>query len=237
MNRFEIQDNQYSFPYHYIMYGNYPQQIFSRHLWYKTATDVIVDIVNSIHPKSLLDVGCGDGCLLKVMSSNKEIDLYGADMSQNAILLAQAINPSVNFICDDFNNIEKKFDCITCIEVIEHISDELLPTFIKGLSDKLNENGKLIVSVPTIARPVHPKHFRHYDLNLLQQEFSDYAPDLKIESVKYMNKENSFIAKYSNHRKIIIPWIEKRLEKFYLKNCLFGDNAKDCIRMLAVLKK
>ena len=48
MERFAMQDNQYVFPYHYLMYGNYPKESFNECLWYRTATDVIVDEIKKI---------------------------------------------------------------------------------------------------------------------------------------------------------------------------------------------
>ena len=73
-NKFELQDNQYKFPYHHISYfredGTPIRMRFLR--WgmdYLCYMKHIKDMVLELKPASILDVGCGDGYFLRSLDS------------------------------------------------------------------------------------------------------------------------------------------------------------------------
>ncbi|MDA7481162.1 class I SAM-dependent methyltransferase [Candidatus Pelagibacter ubique] len=97
---------------------------------------------------SLLDIGCGNGYLTKKLSE-KFIKVIAVDNSNSAVQQAKKdYEGNINF---NFGNLEDlkisdKFDCITLIEVIEHLysPDNLL----KNISEICDENTKIIISTP-----------------------------------------------------------------------------------------
>lgn len=92
---------------------------------------------------SLLDIGCFDGSFLNTLLG--KYDKYGIEIHSAAVESAK-IN-KVSVLCSDLNelqNINKKFDCITLIDVIEHVKNP--GAVLNDCLAKLNTNGILIVT-------------------------------------------------------------------------------------------
>ncbi len=133
---------------------------------------------------TLLDVGCGKGDFLKFMrAADHSIDLYGIDLSDNEY-------PGITFIKDDFMKSEpdKKFDVVTSMAAIEHVSD--VNVFINKMKSVIKAGGLVVVTTDNtgglfygIARamkkfgiktpfyslyePAHLQHFTNKSLRVL----------------------------------------------------------------------
>jgi hypothetical protein len=87
----------------------------------------IVSLLQATYPvKSVIDFGCADGAWLSVFAEKGIDDFIGVDgpwMDQEQLLI-----PKDRFIAADFSRtipeLNRKFDLVSCIEVIEHIPDE-----------------------------------------------------------------------------------------------------------------
>lgn len=76
--------------------------------------------------KTLLDVGCGNGeFLLQARKVLHDFDFSGVDVSSAIIEANRASLPDVMFTTLDLNreHLNRKYDIVTCMEVIEHCSD------------------------------------------------------------------------------------------------------------------
>jgi SAM-dependent methyltransferase len=174
--RFLMQSNKYAFPYHYLVdvspdgtISVYKQMASG--LEYMTYMTWVRDEVLQVEPRNLLDVGCGDGRLCSLLGPLVE-QYVGVDLTEQAIAFARAFNPGAEFIVGSVSDVLGTFDVVTCIEVLEHIPDQGLADFVTSLSEKVSPHGVLLVSVPTIARPLNPKHYRHYTLELLREHLA-----------------------------------------------------------------
>ena len=169
--KYAQQHNQYKYPYHWIPEWNGKYVIAGRRLsWaleYCSYMGLVKSLVSSQMPAKVLDVGCGDGRLADFLRDVPEINYVGLDTSKKAIVMANAMNPDGKYICGNVSDINEKFPCITCVEVLEHIPDEEISGFLSDISSKLDQGGQLIISVPTDIRPTHKKHYRHYNLSML----------------------------------------------------------------------
>ena len=98
-----------------------------------------------------MDVGCGDGRLCDRLRQKfgLEIEYLGVDLVERAIDFARAFNPGEEFRCCDISKIEGTFELATCIEVLEHIPDAEVASFLGAIKGRLVPNGHLILSVPT----------------------------------------------------------------------------------------
>lgn len=96
---------------------------------------------------SILDIGCSDGALFRFYNK-KGIEFTGI-----------GIDPDINDDIPDKNyslikasfpdiRIQEKFDVITVLAVLEHIACNKLEDFIKACRDRLNPDGKIILTVP-----------------------------------------------------------------------------------------
>jgi len=71
----------------------------------------------------LLDIGCGNGEMIRLLEKNNDIDCIGIDISQTAVNAAikKGINARVFDLFNDNLNELGDFDYITMFEVLEHI--------------------------------------------------------------------------------------------------------------------
>ncbi|WP_440934730.1 class I SAM-dependent methyltransferase [Candidatus Pelagibacter sp.] len=59
--------------------------------------------------KNVLDIGCGDGELLRNLKKKNNCNCYGIDFSQNLIKVAKRKSKNINYYCMDMNKIKKEF--------------------------------------------------------------------------------------------------------------------------------
>ena len=184
------QDNQYNFPYHWLpqFFSDGAFSVGRYYPWgieYLTYMDMVANLIKKEKPSNLLDIGCGDGRLSDFVRF-EGCKYTGVDLSKKAITIASVLNEDVEFINNDIRTIERKFDVISLVEVIEHLPDDEIEGFLYSVVSLLNNYGKVIVSVPTTNLPLNKKHFRHYDIDLLKRQLE--CVGLKIESVNYSFK-------------------------------------------------
>lgn len=102
--------------------------------------------ITNIYPKSILDVGTGTtalphllyNCGFLVTATDNIKDYWSSGM----------YNRHFHVIDDDITNthLEKKFDLVTCISVLEHITD--FNAAVRNMFKLLNPNGYLILTFP-----------------------------------------------------------------------------------------
>ena len=174
-----IQESLYEFPYHYLPYldhGGGAIKVSRQLAWgleYMTYLSFLVDLIMRLSPRSLLDVGCGDGRLINMIKPSIPV-VRGIHLSFKALSFAQAFNPEVRFTCGDVSDISEKYQVATCIEVLEHIPDNAIHSFIKDIANCIEAKGWLIISVPTVNVPLNKKHYRHYSFETLQTLVSSH---------------------------------------------------------------
>ena len=59
--------------------------------------------------KNILDIGCGDGELLRNLEKKNKCNCYGIDFSQNLIKIARKKSKNINYYCIDMNKIKDEF--------------------------------------------------------------------------------------------------------------------------------
>ncbi|MCL4497647.1 MAG: class I SAM-dependent methyltransferase [Deltaproteobacteria bacterium] len=146
----------------------------------------------------ILDIGCGKGDFLNIMSSDKW-ETYGIEPNSSGYDLTNNLNYNNNNIfnselhdCKFPNNY---FDVITMWHVFEHIYEPKKE--LEEINRILKNNGLLILTVPNakslgfrIAKQnwFHldaPRHLFHYEPNTIAKLFPD-ALGLHIITIKYL---------------------------------------------------
>lgn len=121
----------------------------------------LVEIVGKY--KNVLDVGCADGGFLKYYAEkHKESDLYGIDLSKEAIkmcVIGDCRQGSIYKLPFD----EKTFDLVTCSELMEHL--EHPEEAIKEMKRVLKENGVLAITTPNESDGVCEEHLWNWDFD------------------------------------------------------------------------
>jgi SAM-dependent methyltransferase len=93
---------------------------------------------HDLQPKSICEVGCGAGEILKQLQSDLPASarFFGYEISPQAFALCQErVNEGLTFFCEDLlaaNNVN--FDLLLCLDVFEHVEDYF--SFLRGLRDK-----------------------------------------------------------------------------------------------------
>lgn len=103
--------------------------------------------------KSVLEIGCGSGAFLKVLSDiiNDKLNISGIDYSDSLINIAKNIIKDGNFYCDEAIKIDdlfvnKKFDFIFSNSAFQYFPNkEYAFDVIKKSYDLLSDNGDLVL--------------------------------------------------------------------------------------------
>lgn len=168
------QEEQYSFPYHYLDLASEHYKLFSG-IEYLNLLDTVKDALHPFNNQLILDAGCGDGRLCFELKREK-VTVVGVDYSQQAINFAKAFNPDVEFFIQDLEqlNLPYKFDQIVLMETLEHLIPDKIPNILKNLSNILKKNGRLIITVPTWNHPFEEKHYQHFTKESLDKTIQPY---------------------------------------------------------------
>ncbi len=99
--------------------------------------------------KTALDVGCGAGLLAEPLA-RLGATVTAIDASAEVIAVAREHAArqrlAIDYRTGDVQELEGRFDLITCMEVIEHVADPAV--FVKALAKRLAPNGMLVMSTP-----------------------------------------------------------------------------------------
>ncbi len=108
----------------------------------------IKDIVVSNKPKSLIDIGCGQGEFCKRISSFG-IDTLGVDLSAKQIEIITS--KGIKAKCIDIKDINEKYDCATAVfDVINYMSKDYIKEFLTNSYNLLNNNGYFIFDINSL---------------------------------------------------------------------------------------
>ncbi|WP_169816649.1 SAM-dependent methyltransferase [Rhodovibrio salinarum] len=189
------QAEAYAFPYHHLP-ALTPVPTISRY-WsfapsYVAGLWIVTDWMDrnlSSNPNARawrhVDIGCGDGALLRHLSRRVPADrlnLTGVDTDRRAIAWARMFNDaSVDIVCDAHTNMEPgHFDSASLVEVLEHVPPECVPAFVSGAARLLRNGGRLMVTVPSVAKPTEAKHYQHFSRGGLLAALAD---DFDVDAV------------------------------------------------------
>jgi 2-polyprenyl-3-methyl-5-hydroxy-6-metoxy-1,4-benzoquinol methylase len=236
--RQQIQDDDYAFPYHYVPQfrdGYTHTYSWPWGIYYVSAMEFVLDKVADLRPRSVADVGTGDGRLVReLVLSLPGALVTGIDYSARAIQLAQALNPNLDFRCLDIigDTTEGRFDVVTLVEVFEHIPPDLTQPFVAALRALVNDDGTLLVTVPHRNVRVSKKHFQHFSAESLERHFSMH---FERDEVAFLDKRCRTVDALrwllENKYFILKHWgIRNRLYQYYKRRFLVAEE-QNCSRV------
>ena len=136
-----------------IKFWDYYSQFPEKYFTYRFGDNIVNVISEKIKPGSVvLDYGCGTGFIIKHFL-NRGFQIYGADTSSQSV---EFVNKQYNnfpdfkgaFLLDELFKLNKRFDVILVIEVIEHLGDEFLNPLLENVKKLVNPGGKVIFTTP-----------------------------------------------------------------------------------------
>jgi SAM-dependent methyltransferase len=150
----------------------------------------VAEIIKRLRVRSVLDIGCGDGRLLKLIG-NSVTHRMGIDLCQEAITFAKAFEPEVEWQACDVATLNKQYDCVCLLEVLEHIAADEISAFLDHVVRRIKAGGFLVISVPTKVLKLQPKHYRHYDRASLLGELRLETRGLREVDVAYVYRQSA----------------------------------------------
>jgi 2-polyprenyl-3-methyl-5-hydroxy-6-metoxy-1,4-benzoquinol methylase len=101
--------------------------------------------LTNINYETILDFGCGNGGLLKIIKEKKDKNIIGIELNKDLLkyLNMESINTfaSISEIPQNIN-----FDCIMLNHVLEHLYDPI--DILKKIKQRMNKKTLLIIEVP-----------------------------------------------------------------------------------------
>jgi len=160
--------------------------------------EVVAELLRfgGLSPEVVVDVGCGTGGVLwhlhrRLAAELPDTQWEGWDIAPDAVARArQREGEALGFVCGDVFTSERRADVILCLDVVEHVDDDL--SFLERLRDR----GRAFVlrlpldlSVWDVARPrprllaVGPGlgHRHLYTRELALQRLADAGYDVVAE--------------------------------------------------------
>lgn len=159
----------------------------------RARSDILVDNVVEYLPTGgdFLDIGTGAGVFLRAVHKRfgALANLYAHDVTSSVRDGLAAALPIRDFFVGDLENIDRQFDVVSMVHVLEHIPSPL--HVLKQVSRLLKRNGVLLIQVPDLEETIfdtvifdHVLHFsRSTMLDLLRRTFPlCMVPDRKLHN-------------------------------------------------------
>lgn len=148
----------------------------------------------------LLDVGCGNGNLLRSFSRlHPSWTLAGSELNGKHKQVVKQIENVKAFYSCNVEYIPGQFDIVTMIHCLEHIVDPI--NFLRKLHDKINQKGFLLIEVPDYEENsfdlIIADHCTHFDIEHMRLVLNAAGFDVLIAANDYIPKELTFLARKS----------------------------------------
>lgn len=166
-------------------------------------------VVDQYIPKStsLLDIGAGTGEFIN-LEFHKFVEIYGVDVDPESLKICREKfknKKNVYLFESDLKNLNSifsnnKFDCVTCLDVLEHIELHECKTVLRNIYNITNDNGLFIFTGPGIFEkirifmgmsPTHLHSHSSYGWKKLIEEAGFEV--LSVETVEFPFVNNYFL--------------------------------------------
>ncbi len=143
---------------------------------------IVTRMIDGLTVDSVLDVGCGEGSLIRALQPVLPARYAGGDFSEAALAIARRRSPDAAFFHLDLvkGGVERRFDLVLCTDVVEHVEDD-----DAAIANLAAMTGKylLVATMQGRMRPFEARvgHVRNYRYGELAEKIA--ATGLKIERV------------------------------------------------------
>lgn len=145
----------------------------------------------------LLDLGCGNGALLRsVHSLRPRWHLEGAELNDRHRAVVESLPGVVRFHTCSPDLIPGRFDLVTLLHVLEHVGEPR--KYLRTVSERIEPGGRLLVEAPDAARNpfdlVIADHATHFTQSSLVALIETSGYSVERSSGDWIPKEVSVLA-------------------------------------------
>ncbi|MFC1626982.1 class I SAM-dependent methyltransferase [Patescibacteria group bacterium] len=190
--------------YHWQQISN---SIFKHNAYVSARYNQVVNLVPKNKNLKVLDIGCGDGVLLSLISQKISADLTGVDLDVDSLKTAKT-KVKAKFIKANAYKLPFKanaFNLIISSEIIEHLSDT--KKYLSEITRVVKSKGLVIITTPVKISEI-PEDKMHV------QEFT--SQELKSSLQKYF-KQVSIRTSHPLWLKKLYLWQVFKLGRFYFE--------------------
>lgn len=141
---------------------------------------MVLRVLGAVLPQpSILEVGCGDGALIRLLAQNGQGTFVGADISSYIIERNSRSGGRIRWAVLDLvaSPLPQTFDLVICSEVLEHIEDHGT-----ALRNVLQMSARyVLITVPRgrqLATDLKLGHLRHYEPSALAAMLAEHSFDI-----------------------------------------------------------
>lgn len=176
-------------------YEKFPKKLLNDYLNSNQRIEIaLYFILQQIDPwiKNILDIGCGIGWSSYEMAKQSTAKILAVDLSDANIAVANKLffHPKIDFKQIDITKYDlpkgENFDLVVLIDVFEHIPKEDRMGFYTFLNNILSENGKIVLTCPTVF---HQQYLKKYNPAGLQPVDEEVDLDTLLDFAKSVNAE------------------------------------------------
>jgi len=242
-----FQENEYSFPYHYVAQYDAAFRHFYLDTWsinYVSTIEYLLEKVGEVPHGRIVDIGCGDGRFSREMAlAFPDATVVGVDYSKRAIALASAMNPEIanlRFMSIDITQPHDldRFDLAVLMEVFEHVPLAESEAFLAGTRALLKEGGMLLLTVPHENKPLEYKHFQHFNEKRVVAYLTPLFDVVEVVPFEKISWMRSVMKKVLSNRLFILsnPVLLRAIYSFYKKKLFFCDSESRCQRLFVAAR-
>jgi SAM-dependent methyltransferase len=166
--------------------------------------------------QSLLDVGCGDGRMIKALLKDKKYFSVGADIYLPSLRTCRIQKIHDGYVLSDAQNMpfkNRSFDIVLAVEIVEHLEKEEGKKAIQAWEEIARR--EVIITTPVGVCPVAAKDGSPYDVHKsawYPSEFRILGYKVRGHGIRQMYGDSGF---FNRAPKIMIP-------AFYILSVLVG---------------
>lgn len=188
----KLYDKLYEMPYQRNWLGK--NKVYDEQVRLATA------LVNS---SMLFDLGCGEVIITSRLNGKR---IIGLDVSKNAIRYANKNiqNEEIHFMVASAYQLpflDNSFDCVSAIEVIEHITSEDMNKCLREIQRVCKPDGRVVISTPNLSSLFYAT-FR--SMRIKSEEHIN-----EMDFIQKINVLTHYFTVVSLHSHIETPWLGK----------------------------
>ena len=126
--------------------------------------DKLINMINPQNGDKILEIGCGWGGLAERLAKNYDIELDCITISKKQYLFTKkkinelGLQNKVNVKMLDYRDVNKKYNSIISIEMIEAVGEKHLNEYFKSIKQNLLPNGRVAIQSIVIKDELYDRY-------------------------------------------------------------------------------